>query len=177
MAARKATKKTAKKAAAKKPATKPARKAPPRKAKPAPKAAVRVARAASAARYLVPRAEFERIVERVLKFSRADETEVVVDATTDALTRFANNTIHQNVAEQGIAVSVRAVVDGRTARASTNKTDDESLARVARAAADLALLQPPSKTCCPCPAVRNTSRSGDSFPQPAPRRPRTARGR
>ena len=43
--------------------------------------------------------DLERIAERVLKFSEADETEVDVDATTDALTRFANNTIHQNVAE------------------------------------------------------------------------------
>ncbi|MDE3136768.1 MAG: TldD/PmbA family protein [Acidobacteriota bacterium] len=138
MAPRKATKRTAKKAAARKPARKSA-----------PKAAVRAAGAASAARYVVPRAEFERIVERILKFSRAEETEVAVDATTDALTRFANNTIHQNVAEQGISVSVRAVVDGRTARASTNKTDDESLARVARAAEDLARLQPPSKNLLP----------------------------
>jgi PmbA protein len=138
MAPRKAAKKTAKKAAAKRPARKPA-----------PKAPARVTRAASATRYLVPRAEFERIVERVLKFSRAEETEVSVDATTDALTRFANNTIHQNVAEQGISVSVRAVVDGRTARATTNKTDDESLARVTRAAADLARLQPPSENLLP----------------------------
>jgi PmbA protein len=138
MAPRKAAKKTAKKAAAKRPARKPA-----------PKAPARVTRAASATRYLVPRAEFERIVERVLKFSRAEETEVGVDATTDALTRFANNTIHQNVAEQGISVSVRAVVDGRTARATTNKTDDESLARVTRAAADLARLQPPSENLLP----------------------------
>jgi hypothetical protein len=33
---------------------------------------------------------------------------------SDALTRFANNTIHQNVAEQSLTVSVRAVLDGRT---------------------------------------------------------------
>jgi predicted Zn-dependent protease len=102
-----------------------------------------------AARYLVPRSEFERIVGRVLKFSRAEQTEVSVDATTDALTRFANNTIHQNVAEQGISVSVRAVVDGRTARASTNKIDDESLARVVRAAENLARLQPPGENLLP----------------------------
>jgi PmbA protein len=150
MAPRKATKRTPKKAAAKKQAPKaPRRKSPARKAKPAPVAPVRVVGDASAARHLVPRAEFERIVERVLKFSRAEETEVSVDATTDALTRFANNTIHQNVAEQGISVSVRAVVNGRTARASTNKTDDESLARVARAAEDLARLQPPSEILLP----------------------------
>lgn len=86
--------------------------------------------------------EMERIAERILKFSEADETEVEVDAATDALTRFANNTIHQNVAEQMVGISVRAVVDGRTARAATNKTDEDSLRRVAAAAASLARNQP-----------------------------------
>ncbi|HKF51287.1 MAG TPA: DNA gyrase modulator, partial [Candidatus Acidoferrales bacterium] len=71
--------------------------------------------------------ELRRIAEKIFKLSEADETEVDVSAVTSALTRFANNTIHQNVAEQGITISVRAVVDGRTARASTNKTDEDSL--------------------------------------------------
>ena len=62
------------------------------------------------------------LAERVLRLSEADETEVHVDFVADALTRFANNTIHQNVAEQTLSVSVRTVFDGRTARASTNKT-------------------------------------------------------
>ena len=65
------------------------------------------------------------LAERVLRLSDADETEVHIDFVADALTRFANNTIHQNVAEQTLSVSVRTVFDGRTARASTNKTDDE----------------------------------------------------
>ena len=90
----------------------------------------------------VTSAELERIAERVMKLSEADETEVEIDAATDALTRFANNAIHQNVAEQIVAISVRAVVDGRTARASTNKTDEESLRRTAAAAASLAQNQP-----------------------------------
>ncbi|HKS67640.1 MAG TPA: DNA gyrase modulator, partial [Candidatus Acidoferrales bacterium] len=87
-------------------------------------------------------ADLERIAERVLKLSEAEETEVEIGATTDALTRFANNTIHQNVAEHTLAISVRAVVDGRTARATTNKTDDESLRRAAAAAASLARNEP-----------------------------------
>lgn len=86
--------------------------------------------------------EMERIAERVLKLSDADETEVEVDATTDALTRFANNTIHQNVAEHTKSISVRAVVDGRTARASTNKADEESLRRVVESATSLARNEP-----------------------------------
>jgi PmbA protein len=87
-------------------------------------------------------AELEKIAERVLEFSDAQETEVEISSTTDALTRFANNIIHQNVAEHTLQISVRAVVDGRTARATTNKTDHESLRRVTAAAAGLAKHQP-----------------------------------
>lgn len=87
-------------------------------------------------------AELRRIVERVLKLSEADETEVMIDAGADALTRFANNTIHQHVAEQFLTISVRTVFDGRTARATTNKTDEESLRRVVAASARLARSQP-----------------------------------
>jgi len=87
-------------------------------------------------------AELKRLAERVLKISDADETEVEIDATTDALTRFANNTIHQNVAERICSLSVRVVVDGRTARATTNKTDDESLRRAVASAVSLARNEP-----------------------------------
>jgi PmbA protein len=86
--------------------------------------------------------DLEHIAERVLKFSEADETEVEVHSTVDALTRFANNTIHQNVSEHTLGISVRAVVNGRTARATTNKTDEESLRRVVAAAMSLARNQP-----------------------------------
>jgi PmbA protein len=86
--------------------------------------------------------DLEGIAERVLRFSDADETEVEVGTTTDALTRFANNTIHQNVAEEILSLSVRTVVDGRTARATTNKTDDESLRHAIAAAISLARNQP-----------------------------------
>ncbi len=86
--------------------------------------------------------DLEHIAERILKLSEADETEVEIDSTVDALTRFANNTIHQNVSEHTLGISVRAVVDGHTARATTNKTDEESLRRVVAAAMNLARNQP-----------------------------------
>lgn len=92
--------------------------------------------------HMLSDAELRHIAEKVFRFSDADETEVEIDATTDALTRFANNTIHQNVAEQSLVVSVRTVFDGRTARATTNKTDDESLRRAVAASSALARSQP-----------------------------------
>jgi predicted Zn-dependent protease len=101
--------------------------------------------------HLPVEAELRRIAERVLRFSDADETEVEVTAGVDALTRFANNTIHQNVAEQTLFVSVRSVLNGRTARATTNKIDDESLRRVVAASATLASSQPKNPDLLPMP--------------------------
>jgi hypothetical protein len=40
-----------------------------------------------------------RLLEKVLGYSQAEQTEVVYLGTESALTRFANNFIHQNVAE------------------------------------------------------------------------------
>ena len=54
-------------------------------------------------------AELRRIAERILKLSEADETEVTIDAGANALTRFANNTIHQHVAKQFLSISVRVL--------------------------------------------------------------------
>ena len=81
------------------------------------------------------------IFERIKKFSTAEEVEVLFSGGKFALTRFANNTIHQNVAEENYTISVRTVFDGRTARATTNKLDDESLRRVVTASESLAKLQ------------------------------------
>lgn len=108
-------------------------------------------------------AELERIAERVLKLSDADETEVDIGATTDALTRFANNTIHQNVAEHTIGISVRAVVDGRTARAGTNKSDEDSLRRVIESAVSLARNEPENPDLLPLPKKQKYSKVSRFF--------------
>ena len=72
----------------------------------------------------------EELLAQILKYSDADETELLLGGGTSQLTRFANNTIHQNVAEEGTMLSVRTVYDGRTARATTNKFDAENLRRL-----------------------------------------------
>jgi predicted Zn-dependent protease len=86
---------------------------------------------------------------RVQKHSHADETEVIMSGGAHALTRFANNTIHQNVAEESAALSVRVVMGGRTARASTNKLDEESIRRTVAAAEALAKVQEPDPDLLP----------------------------
>ena len=104
--------------------------------------------------HLLSDADMRRISEKIFKLSDADETEVEISMVSDALTRFANNTIHQNVAEQVLNVSVRTVLDGRTARATTNKTDEDSLRRVVAASKTLARSQPRNPNLLPMPGAQ-----------------------
>jgi len=102
------------------------------------------------------------IFERIRKHSTADEVEVLISGTDNALTRFANNVIHQNVAEENLLISVRAVFGGRTARAATNKLDDESLRRVVQSSETLAKVQQPDSDLLPVPSPAEAA-----FPAPA----------
>ena len=95
------------------------------------------------------------IFDRIRKRSTADEVEVFFYGTRNALTRFANNVIHQNVAEENVVVSVRTVFGQQTARATTNKLDDESLSRVVQASESLAKVQHPDPDLLPVPARGN----------------------
>jgi predicted Zn-dependent protease len=87
--------------------------------------------------------------ERIRKFASCDEVELLVGGGKNALTRFANNTIHQNVAEENYVLSVRTVFQGRTARATTNKFDEESIRRCVKASEDLARVQQPDPDLLP----------------------------
>jgi PmbA protein len=86
---------------------------------------------------------------RIRKYASAEEVECLFYGGHSALTRFANNTIHQNVAEENYGVSVRTIFSGRTARATTNKFDDESLRSVVKASESLARVQEPDPELLP----------------------------
>lgn len=108
------------------------------------------------------RKQAEEIFDRVLKYSTAEETEVMVSSTAFALTRFANNIIHQNVSEESTSLSVRAVTDGRMARASTNKLDERSIRQLCEGVLSLARLQPPDPQLLRMPGPQ-TYRAVDRF--------------
>src|SRR4029077_16273683 len=104
--------------------------------------------------HLASEGDVKKRIDSVLllgKIAGADETEVQVDETIDALTRFANNAIHQNVAEHGITISIRTVVDGRTARATTNRLDEDSLFAAVKSSLQLAHSQPKIPGLLPMP--------------------------
>lgn len=103
---------------------------------------------------LLPERELRALIDNVLRLAKsteADETEVHVDEVDDSLTRFANNAIHQNVAERGLTVSIRTIVDGRTARATTNRIDEDSLRAAIESSLSLAHSQPKDPRLLPMP--------------------------
>lgn len=82
---------------------------------------------------------------RAMEASSADQTEVLLIAGNNALTRFANNHIHQNVASSGASVQVRAVIGKRIGVAGGNDLSPEALADTARRACEIARLAQPNE--------------------------------
>ena len=81
------------------------------------------------------------LAETVLHQAEAEgatEAEVLVAVGDEALTRFANSEIHQNVAESDIRVSLRFVRGRRVGVASSGRTDHDALRGLAERAGRIA---------------------------------------
>src|ERR1700746_505036 len=103
------------------------------------------------------------IFDRFKNLSCADETELLFSGGQFSLTRLATNIFHQNVEEENHIVSVRTVFGGRTARATTNKFDNDSLRRVVESSENLARVQHPDPDLLPMPDSREAeARTGES---------------
>src|SRR5208283_997656 len=82
-----------------------------------------------------------QIFSRIRRLTSADEIEVLFSGAHFALTRFANNAIHQNVEDENCIASIRTNFDGRSARASVNQFDDATLKRAVETSEKLARVQ------------------------------------
>jgi PmbA protein len=100
---------------------------------------------------MLTREQAADIFDRIRRFTSADEVEAIFTGSRFALTRFANNIIHQNVEEENSIVSIRTNFGGRTARATANQFDDDSLRRAVAASEDLARVQAPDPDLLPMP--------------------------
>jgi predicted Zn-dependent protease len=85
--------------------------------------------------------EIKQITGKVLGLSKADQTEVLFFGQTSALTRFANNYIHQNVAETNTLVSIRMVAGKKIGVAFTNDLSDAGLEKAVENAATITRFQ------------------------------------
>lgn len=105
------------------------------------------------------------MAEIVLQASCADQTEVFVAAEAASLTRFANNTIHQNVHESSVGIAVRAVIGKRIGVAAGNDPSPQALRDLAARAVEVARNAEPNQDFVTLPSPGGAP---DCIPTPAP---------
>ncbi|GAA0507355.1 peptidase U62 [Paractinoplanes deccanensis] len=88
-----------------------------------------------------------RVVELVREIAGpAADAEVMVRHDAEALTRFANSAIHQNVAEATTTIRLRLHLDGRTASSSTTVIEPAGLRGLVERTVTAVRLSPPDTT-------------------------------
>jgi PmbA protein len=78
------------------------------------------------------------ILEKGLRDSQADQAELVLMGEDFALTRFAENMIHQNMARADHTLMARVVFGKKVGVAATNGIEDEDIRKVVRDAEEIA---------------------------------------
>lgn len=90
---------------------------------------------------MLGRDRLNEIAQLALESAQADQTEVLISSGDEHLTRFAENTIHQNVSERDTTVRVRAVCGSKVGVATGNDISINGLAAVVKAAETVAGFQ------------------------------------
>ncbi len=116
--------------------------------------------------------KIKELSQQALAASKADQTEILLTTTDSALTRFANNYIHQNVAESNGSIRARVVYGKRVGVAEANDLSPDGIRRVVEMARAIAQLQPENpefKGLPPPQPVRNVeayvARTADFTPE------------
>ena len=82
------------------------------------------------------------LLEKALGYSKAEDTDIYLNAQDLGLSRFAGGAIHQNVAHGDITLSIRSVAGKRLGRATTNDLSDAGVQKAVALAHQNALLMP-----------------------------------
>jgi predicted Zn-dependent protease len=122
---------------------------------------------------LLTESQCRNLIERVIHLSKADETECLIQSGKNALTRFANNVIHQNVSESQDLLSIRVVVNNKMGRFTTDRLDEESLKSAARNAIDTATVMEPEPDLLPMLAPQTYPKISHHFSETANCSPKT----
>lgn len=88
--------------------------------------------------------KLKQLAESSLALSKADQTEILLHTVDSSLSRFANNTIHQNVFEANATARVRVILGKRAGVAETNDISAEGIGRAIATARAIAQAQPDS---------------------------------
>ena len=90
---------------------------------------------------MIGKKETKKIVNLVLKETKADQIEIIIFNYDQALTRYANNYIHQNVNESDTTISIRAIFGKKIGSAATNSLDPKRIKETVKWAEQIARFQ------------------------------------
>ncbi len=91
---------------------------------------------------MIDEKEARKICDAILLRCKGNPAEVTLQFNDAALTRFANNIIHQNVAERDAEVTLRYFIGNQIGTASTNRMDQVGLDQLVEHARDNAKASP-----------------------------------
>lgn len=106
---------------------------------------------------IIGKKQTKNIINLALNESKADQIEVIVFNYQQALTRFANNFIHQNVKESNTSVSIRVVFGKKIGCASTNALEPKKIRETVKWAEEIARHQPEHRDFVSFPEVKRKS--------------------
>jgi predicted Zn-dependent protease len=95
------------------------------------------------------RDEAKRLMEKVLKMSKADECEVNLNGAITGNVRYAINTVTTAGVTEDVTLVVQSAFGKKTGTATLNQFDDDSLERAVRTSEELARLSPESEEYMP----------------------------
>ena len=91
---------------------------------------------------MIGKEQCQAILDKALSLSTAQEADFYLSSQDQGLTRFAGNSIHQNVSHSNAQLHVRAVSGKRLGRAVTNDLSDQGIAKAVGQAEHNAALMP-----------------------------------
>lgn len=86
--------------------------------------------------------EAKAIIDKVLSYAKADETEVSIRGGRTGNIRYARNTVNTSGETNEISLSITSVFGKKSGSTSINELDDESLKRAVTRAEEIAALAP-----------------------------------
>jgi predicted Zn-dependent protease len=87
--------------------------------------------------------EAKKILEKVLKFSKADSAQVGLSGGNEQLVRYANNMVFTNLSKLTMNLNVSVAFENKKGSSSSNQVDKDSLRKCVQKAEQIAQYAPP----------------------------------
>ncbi|SHO60665.1 TldD/PmbA family protein [Algoriphagus zhangzhouensis] len=108
---------------------------------------------------ILTKEEAKAIIDKVLSFAKADETEVSIRGGRTGNIRYARNTVNTSGETNEIGLSITSVYGKKSGSTTINELDDESLKKAVARAEEIAMLAPENPEYMPMLGPQNYGES------------------